>query len=103
MIQQDCLQIQRSVAIAFDPSFFCPQCSNSSESSDQSDSPNGDSPNSDSSNGDSSNGDIANTRGVMTTRFSDPKHLFATYLIILVPNGDFPSRPFTKPVESCRR
>ena len=60
MIQQDCLQIQRSVAIAFDPSFFCPQCSNSSESSDQSDSPNGDSPNSDSSNGDISNGDSSN-------------------------------------------
>ena len=43
------------------------------------------------------------TRGVMTTSFSDPKQLFATNKIILVPNGDFPSRPFTKPVESCRR
>ena len=66
MIQQDCLQIQRSVAIAFDPSIYCPQCSNSFESdipnrhSSNGDSSNGVSSNGDSSNGDSPNGDIPN-------------------------------------------
>ena len=44
MIQKDCLQIQRRVAIAFDPGIFCPQCS-SLESSDQSNSPHGGDPN----------------------------------------------------------
>ena len=85
MIQEDCLQIQRSVAIAFDPSIFCPQCI-SLESSNQSDIPNGDDPNGGGPNGGGPNGGGPNGGGDPNS--GDPNGGDPT---VDSPNGDNPN------------
>ena len=98
MIQEDCLQIQRSVAIAFDQSIFCPQCS-CLESSDQSDSPNDDDPNGDDPNGDSSNGGGPND-GDPTADSPNGDNPNGDIPNGDVPNGDSPIRISSQATET---